>query len=97
MISPKIVPHGTLGAYGIPCSEIDSLEANITFTFTDVSGQPFNLTVPSEEFNLGPFHDDPNTCQTLINALSDFNILGASLLKHYCEWFSSPCSLSVAF
>ncbi|KIJ45946.1 hypothetical protein M422DRAFT_46520 [Sphaerobolus stellatus SS14] len=30
IISPKILPHGTLGVYGIPCSEIDS-KADITF------------------------------------------------------------------
>ncbi|KIJ45947.1 hypothetical protein M422DRAFT_46521 [Sphaerobolus stellatus SS14] len=83
LISPKIVPHGTLGAYGIPCSEIDSLTADLSFTFTDTSGKTFDLIVPTSELNLGPFHDDPNTCQTLINSLEGFNILGASLLKHY--------------
>jgi len=83
LISSKIVPHGTLGAYGIPCSEIGSLQADITFSFNDTSGKPFNLTVPTKEFNLGPFHDDPNICQTLINAQAGFNILGGSLLKNY--------------
>lgn len=84
MISPTIVPHGNLGAYGAPCSEIDSVKAEISFSFTDTSGGLFTLTMPSEEFNLGPFHDDPSTCQTVINALPDFNIIGASILKYYC-------------
>lgn len=84
LISPNITPHGSLGAYGLPCSEINSTTADITFTFTDTNGKPFNLTVPSLEFNLGPFHDDPATCQTVINALEGTSILGGSLLKHYC-------------
>ncbi|GJJ15270.1 hypothetical protein Clacol_009546 [Clathrus columnatus] len=83
LISPNIKPHGTLGAFGLPCSEIGSVVADISFTFTNISGNPFVLSVPSEEFNLGPFDDDPTTCQTLINALDGFNIIGGSLLKHY--------------
>ncbi|KAF8585024.1 acid protease [Ramaria rubella] len=83
LISSKIVPHGNLGAYGLPCSEITSIVANISFTFTDTTGAAFNLTVPPEELNLGPFRDDAQTCQTVINALEGFSILGGSLLKHY--------------
>ncbi|GJJ14297.1 hypothetical protein Clacol_008561 [Clathrus columnatus] len=84
LISPNIKPHGNLGAFGLPCSEIDSVKADISFTFTSTTGQPFTLTVPSEELSVGPFEDDPETCQTLINALEGINILGGSLLKHYC-------------
>ncbi|TFY83622.1 hypothetical protein EWM64_g392 [Hericium alpestre] len=84
LISPLIKPFGTLGAYGIPCSEIDSLPAEITFTFTDTNNKPFNLTIPSRELNVGPLNEDPNTCQTLINALDEgVGIIGGSLLKHY--------------
>ncbi|KAG8728379.1 hypothetical protein FRC10_005031, partial [Ceratobasidium sp. 414] len=43
----------------------------------------FNLTIPPQELNVGPFADDPSTCQTLINAQSGYYILGGSLLKHY--------------
>ncbi|KAG9084303.1 hypothetical protein FS749_005328, partial [Ceratobasidium sp. UAMH 11750] len=43
----------------------------------------FNLTIPPEELNVGPFANDPSTCQTLINAQSGYYILGGSLLKHY--------------
>lgn len=69
----------------MPCSEINSTAATLSFTFTDTTGAAFNLTVPSQELNLGPFNDDPNTCQTVINALDGINVLGGSLLKHYCR------------
>ncbi|KAF8584027.1 acid protease [Ramaria rubella] len=85
LISPKIKPFGTLGAFGIPCSEIENIPAVITFTFTSSTGRPFDLTIPSEELNVGPLQEDPSTCQTLINALDEGGggILGGSLLKHY--------------
>ncbi|KAF8516461.1 aspartic peptidase domain-containing protein [Hysterangium stoloniferum] len=85
MISPKIIAHGSLGAYGVQCSEISSIATNISFTFHDTASRPFDLVIPPEEFNLGPFHDDPTICQTVINALEGFNILGGSVLKHYCK------------
>jgi hypothetical protein len=85
LISPAIKPFGTLGAFGIACSEISSLPAEITFTFVSSSGAPFNLTIPSKELNVGPLKEDPNTCQTLINALDQEGggIIGGSLLKYY--------------
>ncbi|GJJ12753.1 hypothetical protein Clacol_006998 [Clathrus columnatus] len=83
LISPNIKPHGNSGAFGLPCSEIDSVKADIFFTFTSTTGQPFTLMVPSEELSVGPFEDDPKICQTLINALDGINVLGGSLLKHY--------------
>jgi len=83
MISPQITAHGSLGAYGVQCSEINSIAANISFTFNDVAGRPFDLVIPPEEFNLGPFRDDPTICQAVINALDGLNILGGSVLKHY--------------
>lgn len=84
MISPKIKPYkAESGAYGIACSEIDQLPAEIAVTFATSSGEPFNLTIPSSEFNVGPFEDDPSTCQTMINALEGLDLLGGSLLKHY--------------
>ena len=52
-------------------------------TFTSIGGVPFNLTIPSEELNVGPFKSDPSTCQTLINAFDGLNLVGGSLLKHY--------------
>jgi hypothetical protein len=86
MISPDIKPNpNEPGAYGIPCNLISSLSARIDITFTSQQGDPFNLSIPSSEFNLGPFVDDTSNCQTLINAF-DFdgvNILGGSFLKQY--------------
>ncbi|KAF8322233.1 acid protease, partial [Clavulina sp. PMI_390] len=83
LISPKIQPVGTAGAYGLPCSEIGNITATLDFTFTSASGKPFNLTIPPEELNVGPFKEDPSTCQTLINAQGGYYVLGGSLLKHY--------------
>ncbi|KAF8586033.1 acid protease [Ramaria rubella] len=86
LISPAIKAFGTLGAFGIPCTEIPSLPSEITFTFVSSSGAPFNLPIPSEELNVGPFSEDLTVCQTLINAQDSpgqGGIIGASLLKHY--------------
>ncbi|KAK2464625.1 hypothetical protein APHAL10511_003318 [Amanita phalloides] len=84
IISPDIKPYAAEpGAYGIPCSQISSLPAVIDITFTSQSGKPFNLTIPSSELNVGPFPNDPKTCQTLINAYDGLDLVGGSLLKHY--------------
>lgn len=83
-ISPKIKPYAAEpGTYGLPCSEIDSIPAQISFTFTSQQGRPFTLTIPSSELSVGPFKSDPTICQTLVNAFEDYNILGGSLFKHY--------------
>ena len=83
-ISPSIQPFAAEpGAYGIPCDEIGNLAAVIDLTFTSEGGEPFTLTIPSEELNVGPFDSDPSTCQTLINAFDGLNLVGGSLLKHY--------------
>jgi hypothetical protein len=59
----------------------------IDITFTSQDGTPFNLTIPSSELSVGPFADDPSTCQTLINVLEGLDIVGGSLLKHsYSIW-----------
>ncbi|KAJ8487421.1 hypothetical protein ONZ51_g4190 [Trametes cubensis] len=84
LISPDIKPFAAEpGAYGLACSEIGGLPAVIDLTFVSQSGQPFNLTIPSEELNVGPFESDPSTCQTLINAFDGLELVGGSLLKHY--------------
>ncbi|EKM53998.1 uncharacterized protein PHACADRAFT_257547 [Phanerochaete carnosa HHB-10118-sp] len=83
-ISPNIKPNSDEpGTYGIACSEISSLPAEISFTFTSQEGEAFTLTIPSSELSVGPFRSNPELCQTLINAFEDFNIIGGSLLKHY--------------
>ena len=84
LISPDIKPFAAEpGAFGLPCTDIDSLPATIDFTFTSQQGVPFNLTIPSSELNVGPFNSDPSICQTLINAFDGLNLVGGSVLKHY--------------
>ncbi|KAG7098784.1 hypothetical protein E1B28_000691 [Marasmius oreades] len=84
LISPDIKPNSAEpGTYGIACNRISSLPAKIDITFTAQTGRPFNLTIPSSELSVGPFANDPSLCQTLINAVDNFQIVGASLLKHY--------------
>ena len=84
MISTDIKPNPKEpGTYGIPCNRISSLSARINITFTSQEGVLFRLSIPSSEFNVGPFADDPSICQTLINAFDEVNVLGGSLLKHY--------------
>ena len=83
LISPNIKANNAEpGTYGIPCSQVSSLPAEIGFTFTSQSGKAFTLTIPSSELSVGPFESNPSLCQTLINADS-YTIIGASLLKHY--------------
>lgn len=84
LISPNIKPNSAEpGTFGIPCSQVSSLPAVIDFTFTTTGGQPFNLTIPSEELSVGPFTSNRSLCQTLINAQDGLSIIGGSLLKHY--------------
>jgi hypothetical protein len=86
LISSDIQPVGDYGMYGIACSKIASLPAQIDITFTDSStGGKFNLTIPSQELNVGPIAGQSGMCQTLINAYDGLNLVGGSLLKH---WFS---------
>lgn len=90
LISPEIKPFAPLpSTYGVPCSLIPTLNATISYTFLSTEGTPFNLTIPTSELSVGPFKEAPDTCQTLINAVDDFSIVGASLLKHwYTVWDS---------
>lgn len=84
LISPDIQPIGPSGAFGIPCSRIPSIAAEITFTFHSTEAKPFNLTIPSKEVSVGPFLDNPSLCQTLINSMAiEGGVIGGSLLKHY--------------
>ncbi|KAJ3480344.1 hypothetical protein NLI96_g8429 [Meripilus lineatus] len=83
LISPDIKPNpNEPGTYGIACSQIPTLKAEISFTFTSQQGQQFQLTIPSSELSVGPFKSNSSLCQTLINA-DQFTLIGASLLKHY--------------
>ncbi|KAJ7644665.1 aspartic peptidase domain-containing protein [Roridomyces roridus] len=69
------------GTYGIACSRIASLPAEIEITF---AGSPnFKMTIPSSELSVGPFPGNPELCQTLINVSLGYNLIGLSLFKHY--------------
>ncbi|TFK44408.1 aspartic peptidase domain-containing protein [Crucibulum laeve] len=84
LISPDIKANpNEPGTYGIACNRISSLPAVIDITFTSQAGKPFNLTIPSSELSVGPFANDPSTCQTLINAFDGLSLVGGSVLKHY--------------
>lgn len=86
LISPDIRRNpNEPGTYGIACNRIASLPAVIDIAFTSQNGTPFNLTIPSSELSVGPFANDPSTCQTLINAFDGLELVGGSLLKH---WYS---------
>ncbi|KAG8790971.1 hypothetical protein FRC12_010501 [Ceratobasidium sp. 428] len=95
LISPDIKPVGTLGAYGIACSKISSLTANIDLAFVGSD------RIPSSELNVGKFNtsDTSSTalCQTLINANDQLLVAGASLLKHwYSVWDQANARMGFA-
>ncbi|KAJ7737748.1 acid protease [Mycena metata] len=85
LISPNITANpDEPGTFGIPCSLLPGLPAVIDIQFVGIEGQDaFNLTIPSSEFSVGPFADKPEVCQTLINVVEEYNLVGLSLLKHY--------------
>ncbi|KAI0692888.1 acid protease [Cytidiella melzeri] len=87
-ISSSIQPfNDEPGTFGIACSEIASLAAEISFAFKTTTGSTYQLVVPSSELSVGPFKSNPEICQTLINAQEDLSIIGASALKHvYSVW-----------
>ncbi|KAI0092968.1 aspartic peptidase domain-containing protein [Irpex rosettiformis] len=83
-ISPNIKPYTPIsGTYAIPCAEISTLIAEIQFFFKAQDGKILPLVVPTSELSLGAYPEDPTMCQTVINAMEDNWIMGASLLKHY--------------
>ncbi|KAJ6483962.1 acid protease [Mycena sanguinolenta] len=85
LISPDILPNDDEpGTFGISCDRISELPAVIEITFAGVEGHPaFNMTIPSSELSSGPFANNPELCQTLINVSEGYNLVGLSLLKHY--------------
>lgn len=82
LISPNIKMIDSAGAYGLPCSEVDGINATISFS---MGGQTY--TVPTSELSVGPYPGQPDMCQTLINSDGSGSqgqwIIGASLLKYY--------------
>lgn len=84
LISPSIQPFPSQpGTYGLPCSLIPTITSTIDITFLTIDSTPYNLTIPTSELSVGPFAEDPSTCQTFINAVEETYIIGGSLLKHY--------------
>jgi hypothetical protein len=79
-----------------------NLSAELTFGFTSSSsGKRFDITIPTSEFNLGPFDNDTSLCQALINVWLPGQdlppLIGASLLKHYYTvWDTGNQSLGFA-
>ena len=75
----------------MPCALIHTIPSIVSVTFTDESGSPFNLTIPSSELSVGPFKSNPEICQTFINVLDasfgNLAIIGGSLMKHYYSIF----------
>lgn len=97
-ISPKIkkLNHE---AWGVECSVVDSLAAEIAFTFGDENGS-FNATMPKESFNLGPYEGKPGICQTVFSTI-EFErngfLIGAPLLKqYYTVWNAGDHTMSFA-
>lgn len=71
------------GTYGVSCSFVPYPRAGISLVFTSDAGAPFALTIPGSELSVGPFPNDPSTCQMQITAQDPLPIIGASLFKHY--------------
>ncbi|KAJ4422886.1 hypothetical protein N0V82_002412 [Gnomoniopsis sp. IMI 355080] len=95
-ISPKIFQIDPVGTWGCSCEDMDTIVASgVELSFLlgyDGEGQQLNLTLPSRVFNLGPYPDDPELCQAVVNDWSDgvfYNgtiglwELGSPLLKNY--------------
>ena len=85
LISSEIQPNpAEPGTYGIPCSRVSSIPAEISFTFQASDSSYFNVTIPSKELSVGPFQSNHSLCQALINA-QEFGkgLIGGSLLKYY--------------
>jgi hypothetical protein len=78
------------------------LSAELTFGFnSSSSGEKFDITIPTSEFNLGPFDNNSTLCQALINVWLPGQdlppLLGASLMKHYYTvWNTGNQSLGFA-
>ncbi|KAI0125320.1 pregnancy-associated glycoprotein 2 precursor [Xylariales sp. AK1849] len=87
-ISPKITQIDKAGAWGMPCSEIDAIAPELTFTLGPPGGA-LNLTVPREAFNLGEYPGQPGICQAVFNnplefvSIGNVWLLGSPLLKQY--------------
>lgn len=88
-ISPNITKLDR-EAWGAPCSLVDSIAADFTFTYGSPNGNNINVTMPRSAFNLGPYNGSTTTCQTVFssgelgsNGDDPGYLIGAPLLKEY--------------
>lgn len=89
-ISTEIKPVGKLGSWGARCAVLDSIAANVTFRWGP--GGEFNITLPKDSFNLGPFPGQEEECEAVfVSPLKPFKtpdgkglwLIGSPLLKNY--------------
>jgi hypothetical protein len=89
-ISSQIRQIDPAGAWGAPCSILDSVAPQLTFTVGS-GNQKLNLTIPKSYFNLGEYPGQPGTCQALFNTPMEPAsvgskptwIIGSPVLKAY--------------
>jgi len=66
-MSPLIVPIDAKGSWGAPCATLNSLVKDVVFRVGKAGEMDgvFELTVPKEFMNLGPYAGLPGICQAL--------------------------------
>lgn len=102
-ISPFITQIDPAGAWGGPCSLIDTIAPDLTFTLGSGS-EAVNVTIPKKQFNLGEYPGKPGICQAVFNNPTQGNemaldgvgvwIVGSPLLKeYYTVWDAANLSI----
>ncbi|KAK7424618.1 hypothetical protein QQZ08_008501 [Neonectria magnoliae] len=102
-ISPEIKQLDALGVWGAPCSVMEKLAPELTFT-VGAGDKLVNLTMPRNAFNLGEHDAHPGQCQgvilhspVLISDLASVWVLGSPVLKgYYTVWQGENLQLGVA-
>ncbi|KAL4863890.1 aspartic peptidase domain-containing protein [Aspergillus spectabilis] len=112
-ISPLVKQIDPAGAWGAPGPILDAIAPNIKFAIgpsptldsLDNTGL-FNLTLPSEFFNLGEYPSQPGICQAVFNSPVEMIqdpegdrpvwIVGSPVLKAYCTVWDG-LNLNVGF
>lgn len=92
-ISPDIYMLDDLGSWGANCSILDAVAVEFTFTVGPPGGE-LNITLPKNQFNLGPYPGLDGVCQAVFEHwvepfidTADGNrpvwLIGVNLLKEY--------------